>query len=155
VVAVLAMLITAVLITIEGFMALPRIDPPQEPGAPYPTASAIIAAWLPHEAPTIVETVEALLRVEYPSPPQGILAYNTPRDMPVETTLRDIARRDPRFVPLRVEGSTSKAQNVNAALAEVQGEFVGVFDADHHPDPDSFTRAWRWLSNGYDVVQGH
>jgi cellulose synthase/poly-beta-1,6-N-acetylglucosamine synthase-like glycosyltransferase len=32
---------------------------------------------------------------------------------------------------------------------------VGIFDADHHPDPDSFTRAWRWLSNGYDVVQGH
>ena len=27
--------------------------------------------------------------------------------------------------------------------------------ADHQPQPDSFTRAWRWLSNGYDVVQGH
>jgi cellulose synthase/poly-beta-1,6-N-acetylglucosamine synthase-like glycosyltransferase len=33
------------------------------------------------------------------------------------------------------------------------GDFVGVFD--HHADPSSFRRAWRWLSNGYDVVQGH
>jgi cellulose synthase/poly-beta-1,6-N-acetylglucosamine synthase-like glycosyltransferase len=32
---------------------------------------------------------------------------------------------------------------------------VGVFDADHHPDPDSFRRAWRWLDEGYDIVQGH
>lgn len=58
-------------------------------------------------------------------------------------------------MPLRVARSTSKAQNVNAALAFVTGEFVGIFDADHKPDPDEFRRAWRWLSNGYDVVQGH
>jgi cellulose synthase/poly-beta-1,6-N-acetylglucosamine synthase-like glycosyltransferase len=84
-----------------------------------------------------------------------ILAYNTPRDLPVEQTLRTIAQRDPRFLPLRVEGSTSKAQNVNAALAHVDGDFVGIFDADHHPAPYGFTRAWRWLASGYDVVQGH
>ena len=38
----------------------------------------------------------------------------------------------------------------------VRGEFVGVFDADHHPEPGAFQRAWRWLaSTGTDVVQGH
>jgi CheY-like chemotaxis protein/cellulose synthase/poly-beta-1,6-N-acetylglucosamine synthase-like glycosyltransferase len=174
-VLVLGLLGTALLLGIEGCLALRRVDPPEAPGpgtgphdAPsvpavtvrgphpaYPTASAIIAAYLPNEAATVVETVEAFLRVEYPGPLQVILAYNTPRDLPVEATLREIARRDRRFMPLRVPGSTSKAQNVNAALAEVRGEFVGLFDADHHPDPDSFSRAWRWLSNGYDVVQGH
>jgi cellulose synthase/poly-beta-1,6-N-acetylglucosamine synthase-like glycosyltransferase len=40
-------------------------------------------------------------------------------------------------------------------MSHVKGEFVGMFDADHHPDPLAFRRAWRWLSNGYDVVQGH
>jgi cellulose synthase/poly-beta-1,6-N-acetylglucosamine synthase-like glycosyltransferase len=40
-------------------------------------------------------------------------------------------------------------------VEKVTGEFVGVFDADHKPDPGSFVRAWRWLSNGYDMVQGH
>jgi CheY-like chemotaxis protein/cellulose synthase/poly-beta-1,6-N-acetylglucosamine synthase-like glycosyltransferase len=154
-VIVLALLGTALLVGIEGALALRRVDPPEAPGAPYPIASAIIAAYLPNEAATVVETIEAFLRVEYPGPLQVILAYNTPHDLPVEATLREIARRDRRFMPLRVAGSTSKAQNVNAALAEVRGEFVGLFDADHHPDPDSFSRAWRWLSNGYDVVQGH
>ena len=93
--------------------------------------------------------------MEYPSDLQIILAYNTPKDMQFEAVLEDIARRDPRFVPLRVRTSTSKAQNVNAALGLVEGQFVGVFDADHQPDPTSFTRAWDWLANGFDVVQGH
>ena len=30
-----------------------------------------------------------------------------------------------------------------------------MFDADHHPAPGSFSRAWRWLSAGHDIVQGH
>ena len=84
-----------------------------------------------------------------------ILAYNTPHDMAVENVLRAIAQRDSRFVPLRVANSTSKAQNINTAVAEVRGQFVGIFDADHQPRPDTFTRAWRWLADGYDVVQGH
>jgi cellulose synthase/poly-beta-1,6-N-acetylglucosamine synthase-like glycosyltransferase len=40
-------------------------------------------------------------------------------------------------------------------LSLVNGEFIGVFDADHQPDSNSFRRAWDWLANGYDVVQGH
>lgn len=152
---VAALVTTGLLIWIEGLYALRPIEPAEEPASPSPPASAIIAAYLPNEAATVVETIEAFLRVDYPGPLQIILAYNTPQDMPIESTLREMAERDPRFVPFRVQRSTSKAQNVNAALGEVSGEFVGVFDADHQPDPDSFSRAWRWLSNGYDVVQGH
>ncbi|MFC4427797.1 glycosyltransferase [Deinococcus navajonensis] len=152
---VASLLITALFILIEGFLALNPTQPPEQPASPYPPASAIIAAYLPNEAATVVETLEAFLRIDYPAGLQVILAYNTPRDLPVETALQDLARRDPRFLPLRVAGSTSKAQNVNAALAEVTGQFTAVFDADHHPDADSFRRAWRWLSNGWDVVQGH
>ncbi len=154
IVIVLALAITGMLIWSEGFYALDPIRPPKEPGGPPPPATAIIAAYLPNEAATIVDTVESFLRVDYPDL-QVILAYNTPRGLFVERTLRQIAERDPRFLPLRVEGSTSKAQNVNAALRHTRGEFVGMYDADHHPQSDSFTRAWRWLSNGYDVVQGH
>ena len=55
---------------------------------------------------------------------------------------------------LRVPGSTSKAANVNAALAVATGEVIAIFDADHHPRPGGFERAWRWLASGYDVVQG-
>jgi len=155
VIVVVGLLVTAGLIWVEGFLAMDPERPPDEPARPYPAASAIIAAYLPNEAATVVETVEAFLRLDYPGPLQIVLAYNTPQPMPIEAVFAEIAARDPRFVPYRVEASTSKAQNVNAALTMLTGEFVGVFDADHHPDPDSFRRAWRWLSSGYDVVQGH
>ena len=153
---VVSLVLTALGIWAEGLLAMRRVDPPGEPAKPYPPASAIIAAYLPNEAPIIEETVQAFLRVQYPAPLQIILAYNTPRDMPeIEDRLREIARANPRFVPMRVRESTSKAQNVNAALPYATGKFTAVFDADHQPDPESFRRAWRWLSHGADVVQGH
>jgi cellulose synthase/poly-beta-1,6-N-acetylglucosamine synthase-like glycosyltransferase len=152
---VVVLVITATLINIEGVLSLRTERPPDEPLAAYPRASAIVAAYLPNEAATVVETIEAMLAVDYPAPIQIILAYNTPRELPVERTLRRMARRDPRFELLRVDGSTSKAQNINAALSHLTGEFTAIFDADHHPRPDSFRRAWHWLSERADVVQGH
>jgi cellulose synthase/poly-beta-1,6-N-acetylglucosamine synthase-like glycosyltransferase/GGDEF domain-containing protein len=152
---VAALVCTALAVYAESFAALGAPEPPKEPATPYPSATAIVVAYLPNEVATVLDTVRAVLRVDYPAPFQVILAYNSPAPLPIERALRELAARDPRFFPLRVETSTSKAQNVNAALREVRGEFVGIFDADHHPAPDSFRRAWRWLSHGWDVVQGH
>jgi GGDEF domain-containing protein len=149
-----ALALTALSIIAESAAAAKRVEPPPLDDRAPPPASAIIAAYLPNEAETVVETVETFLRQDYPDL-QIILAYNTPRPLPVEAKLHEIAARDTRFEPLRVEGSASKAQNVNAALARVRGEFVGIFDADHHPAPGSFRRAWRWLAAEADVVQGH
>ncbi len=151
----LALAGTAAALWAESCAALGAVEAPERPGAPYPTATAIIAAYLPNEAATIVDTITTMLAQEYQGELQVILAYNAPRPLPVEAVLTEIARADPRLLLLRVEASTSKAQNVNAALTHVRGRFVGVFDADHHPAPGSFARAWRWLSNGHDVVQGH
>jgi cellulose synthase/poly-beta-1,6-N-acetylglucosamine synthase-like glycosyltransferase/CheY-like chemotaxis protein len=151
---VVALAVTALLIWVECLAAFRPRTPPDEPVESYPPASAIVAAYLPNEADTIVETVEALLSQDYDDL-QVILAYNTPVDLPVEGELRAIAARDSRFTALRVHASVSKAQNVNVALANVTGEFVAIFDADHHPAPGAFKRAWRWLANGADVVQGH
>jgi DNA-binding response OmpR family regulator/cellulose synthase/poly-beta-1,6-N-acetylglucosamine synthase-like glycosyltransferase len=145
---------TAALIWTEGFLALRVPDPPEATGPP-PPASVVIAAYLPNEAATVMDTVHHFLGLDHPGDLQVVLAYNTPQPLPVEDRLAALARRDHRFVPFRVDNSTSKAQNVNAALAVVTGEITGVFDADHHPGPGSLERAWRWLSNGYDVVQGH
>ena len=150
-----ALALTAAALWIEGFLAVGQIEVPEAPVGPSPPATAIVAAYLPNEAATIVETVTQLLSQDYPGDYQVILAYNSPQRLPIEDTLEDLAARDPRLMLLRVETSTSKAQNINAALAHVRGEFVGVFDADHHPVQGSFSRAWRWLANGHDIVQGH
>ncbi|MFI6766270.1 glycosyltransferase [Streptomyces sp. NPDC050355] len=154
-VVVAGLVLSALLIVLECLFSLDAGSRPERPGAPYPPASAVIAAYLPNEAATIVDTVESFLRLDYPDELEIVLAYNTPHPLPVEDTLREIAARDPRLVLLPVAGSTSKAQNINAAVTRVRGEFVGIFDADHHPAPTAFKDAWHWLSNGYDVVQGH
>lgn len=155
IVVVTMLSLTAFSIWLEGMLALRPMHPPDDPAKPYPPASAIIAAYLPNEAPIIEATIEAFLRVQYPAALQVILAYNTPNDMAIEARLQEIAAAHPNFIPMRIQGSTSKAQNVNAALPYATGEFTAVFDADHQPDANCFRRAWRWLSHGADVVQGH
>ncbi len=137
----------------EGVLALKRSDPPAQ-AASYPPASMIIAAYLPNEAKTLPTVLDAFLRLEYAAPLQIILAYNSPYDMAYEHELHQLAAQHPHFLPLRVAGSTSKAENVNAALSFCTGQFVGVFDADHIPDAGSVERAWDWIAGGYDVVQG-
>ncbi|MGZ4464372.1 MAG: glycosyltransferase [Nocardioides sp.] len=150
--------LTALTIWTECSFAL---DPPRLPdatGEPAPRASAVIAAYLPNEADTIVETVHRFLAQGYSGGLQIVLAYNTPVPLDVEGELRELEREHADLTVLKVADSTSKAQNVNAALAVAEGEFVGIFDADHHPAPGSFDRAWRWIGdpeNPADVVQGH
>ncbi|MGW7577497.1 diguanylate cyclase domain-containing protein [Streptomyces sp. NPDC054765] len=115
-VVVAGLVLSALLIVLECLYSLDSVTRPETPGAPYPPASAVIAAYLPNEAATIVDTVESFLRLDYPGELEIVLAYNTPHPLPVEDTLREIADRDPRLVLLPVAGSTSKAQNINAAV---------------------------------------
>jgi cellulose synthase/poly-beta-1,6-N-acetylglucosamine synthase-like glycosyltransferase len=126
------------------------------PRRAVPRCSFLIAAYLPNEQDIILETIEhILLNVQRPlAGLEVILAYNTPIDLPVEDSLRRLAHLYPELHLLRVEGSRSKAENLNAALERVTGEITCILDADHHPAADCFTRAWRWIDHGYDVVQG-
>ena len=125
--------------------------------AELPFVSVVIAAYLPNEQDIIEETlVHWLTQVKAPAAGwEVILAYNTPTQLPVEDRLRRLARRYPALVLLPVERSRSKAENLNAALAQVQGTMTCIFDADHHPAADCLGRAWAWLATGqYDGVQG-
>jgi hypothetical protein len=154
-VVVVGALATVAAVTIEGLLALDPRRPPAQAVAQSPPATAIISAYLPNESATIIDTIEVLLAMDYPAGLQVIVAYNAPHILPIERTIADLAARHARLVVLRVEGSTSKAQNVNAALSVATGDVIGLFDADHHPEPGSFERAWQWIANGYAVVQGH
>ena len=151
---VATLVLTGAMIMVEAVLAVHQKEPPPVDG-PYSDATAIICAYLPNEAGTILDTVEAFLNLGYPGNLQILLAYNTPTKLPVEEHLYALAAMHANLDVVRVEGSNSKAQNVNAVLHLATGEFTGMFDADHEPRPGSFERAWRWLSNGYDVVQGH
>lgn len=134
------------------------VDPPALPPAPdepAPSATAVIAAYLPNEADTVLETLHSFLAQDYEGDLQVVLAYNSPQRLPVQDELDALAAAHPQLTVLEVPDSTSKAQNVNAALHVATGEIIGIFDADHHPMQGAFDRAWRWIADGADVVQGH
>lgn len=150
-----ALLFTSMMIWSECLLAMRPPKLPPVPDTAAPIASAIVAAYLPNEADTIIETLGHVLAQDYPGELQVILAYNSPVDLPVEAELALLARRHPELQILKIRDSTSKAQNVNQAPRHVRGEFVAIFDADHQPAPGSFSRAWRWIADGVDVVQGH
>jgi len=138
---------------IEAVAAIRVPKPRGAPGATLPPITAIIPAYLPNEESIILETVEQHLRVAGPDL-QLIVAYNTPRQLPIEADLAAFATREPRLKILKVGHSTSKAENINAAIDHATGEIIAVFDSDHHPVPGNYERAWRWLANDADVVQG-
>lgn len=129
---------------------------PAQPN-PVPACSLVVAAYLPNEQHIILETLDYILNTIH-RPAAGlevILAYNTPVPLPVEEDLKQLAGQHPELKLLRVEGSRSKAENLNAAMKIVRGEITGILDADHRPSPDCFEHAWEWLEGGeYSVVQG-
>jgi len=149
-----AVVFTALTIYAEAALSLRPGALPSVKVTSYPPASAIVVAYLPNETDTIVTTVRCLLHQAYPGTLEVVLAYNTPRRLPIEDELASLAAEDPRFILLRVGDSTSKAQNINAALQVVRGEIIGIFDADHRPMRTAFRRAAHWLAGGADVVQG-
>lgn len=130
-------------------------DTALEPGREYPPATAIVVASLSSESVMIADTVTSLLEHDYPGDFQVILTFDAPAELPIQDSLDDLAETDPRLMCLRMGAGTSKAECVSAALPHVRGEFVGIFDADNHLEQGSFSRAWRWLCNGHDIVQGH
>lgn len=150
--------VTCIAILGETWAAWRGSNPPGPPcdAEALPFCTTVIAAYLPNEQDIILETLaHHLARVNVPADRfEVILAYNTPHALEVEDALRELAERDGRLRLLRVVDSRSKAENVNAALAEARGEIVGVYDADHWPEPDCYCKAWRWLAHGYDAVQG-
>ncbi|MGF1569312.1 MAG: glycosyltransferase family 2 protein [Nodosilinea sp.] len=146
-------------LALESFRSQRLRPAPPTPltSATMPFASVIVVAYLPNEQEIIEETLLHWLTQVTP-PASGwelVLAYNTPTRLPVEACLKNLADRFPQLVLLPVGHSQSKAENLNAALKQVQGEMTCIFDADHHPNPDCLSRAWEWLAEGqYDGVQG-
>ena len=151
--------ITSIMMMLEARVAVPR----RRAGRSHetvldelPLTTVIVSAYLPNEQDLIADTILRLAtQMHVPSwKLQIILAYNTPDDLPIEVALESFGKLNASFLPLRVMGSRSKAENILAALPHARGEMTVLLDADHHPHPDAFERAYRWLQSGYDVVQG-
>mmetsp|Transcript_133586 Transcript_133586/g.249834 ORF Transcript_133586/g.249834 Transcript_133586/m.249834 type:complete len:567 (-) Transcript_133586:68-1768(-) len=123
--------------------------------------TAVVPCYLPNEEKIIKGTLEHILKEMKNVEKLDVYAvYNTPHDMPeVEAMLNEMATQtwpDGRqlFV-VRVPSSTSKAHNLNHVLPQIQSDYVVIYDADHHPDPDSLALSVNHLEeNNLDCVQG-
>ncbi len=134
---------------------------------PEPSAEAlrapvtlVVPCYLPNEQSIIEATVQhMLLKLEHAAPLTLYLVYNTPEPLEIEARLRALDGRE--YAPgrvlrvLRVDGSSSKAENLNAVMPLITDEFCAFYDADHHPDPNSLSLLLRaMLTTGCDAVQG-
>jgi cellulose synthase/poly-beta-1,6-N-acetylglucosamine synthase-like glycosyltransferase len=129
--------------------------------ASTPNIDAIVPCYLPNEQDIIEETVLHILdNVKAPGDLKVWVVYNTPQDMPiVEDRLQELSRRlykDGRsLVVVRAVASKSKAENINFVVPQIQSEYAVLYDADHHPDPDSLMHLLRTMvSKNSDCVWG-
>lgn len=135
-----------------------------------PTIVVVVPCYMPNEQDVIEETINHILEnLQSPGHLELWVVYNTPEDLPeIEGRLRDLQDRPnlPHGRTLKVmreEGSTSKAENLNAVIAMLKkptmGDddvpYVAFYDADHHPDPTSLVTLYEKLHrDGLDCVQG-
>lgn len=123
---------------------------------PVPKTTFIVSAYLPNEVEVIEATLLNILgHIERPAGGiELILAYNTPQMEGIEPRLRELAYKWPELILANAYGSKSKSENLNYALDIASGEMIVLLDSDHLVSNDCLRRAWRWIDEGYDVVQG-
>lgn len=122
--------------------------------------TVLLPCYLPNEQVILRDTVQHIIdEIEYPIPFDLILCYNTPKPLAIEEELAQLdgtvydSGRVLRV--LKVEGSRSKAENLNAALCHVKTENVMIYDADHHADADSLLIATHYMKmHDCQCVQG-
>ncbi|GAA4121408.1 hypothetical protein GCM10022215_26370 [Nocardioides fonticola] len=159
-----AMVVTTLMILLEIARAHRFPEPPvgRVADADLPRVATVVAAYLPNEEATLEDALRAHLAMDYPVGRHVVvLAYNTPEPMALEARLADWSMTEGRLLVVKVAGSTSKVENVEAALRLLEGEVdvIGIFDADHHPHPMAARRAAQWIGDAagerrFDVVQG-
>eukprot|EP00971_Amphidinium_carterae_P340482 6478850-Amphidinium_carterae.1 len=123
--------------------------------------AVVVPCYLPNEAPIIKDTVVHLLEKMTDVEELTVyLVYNTPRRMDVEMDLQALAKNHewPRGRQLMVhcvEGSKSKAENLNFIIPSIKEKYTVIYDADHHPDPPGLAMAVKFLElKQVDCVQG-
>ncbi|TGO17715.1 hypothetical protein BTUL_0015g00510 [Botrytis tulipae] len=121
----------------------------------------VIVAYLPNEQDIIMDRINyACQKLEYPVDKIRInIVYNTPSPIqPLEEEMWEATAKYPQLRIIKVEGSTSKADNLNYYLSlDTGSDITAIYDCDHYIHPHSP----RWAIERFikeedkvDIVQG-
>ncbi len=103
----------------------------------FPTISFLVPAY--NEEDSIRNTVEALLKTEYPKSKKEIIIINDGSKDRTKEIAQELEKKHPE-VKLLDKKNSGKADSLNQAIKIAKGELIAVTDADSYPKPDSLQK---------------
>jgi hypothetical protein len=120
--------------------------------------TVVVPCYMPNEESIIMDTLAYYRKqeTEYDGELHILLVWNSPQEHPaIEAEFKALKAVWPVFDFMRVQGSTSKCDNLNAALQVMETEMVLLIDADTEVPANSMNRAAECLFGALvDFVQG-
>jgi len=130
--------------------------------------SILLPCYLPNETDIIETTLDRVIfEMEYNSSYQVVLVYNSVAAESESDAVKHlegrlkrragsyvIGRSNRELVVKKCSTSSSKAENINYALAFCSGNVIGILDADHLPDKDAFREVCRLWTPNTSAIQG-
>jgi len=101
----------------------------------FPRISVLVPAY--NEAKSIVNTLQALLAVDYPQTKKEIIVLNDGSTDSTASLVRAFARKHSNII-LIDKPNSGKADSLNVGVARATGEILAVVDADSYPTVDAF-----------------
>ena len=116
----------------------------------HPFVSILVPAH--NEARVIVQTVESLLRLNYPHESYEIIVVNDNSSDNSRELLEDIQQRFAgRALTVintdKTNGGKGKSNALNIGFAQSRGEYIVVYDADNTPEADALVRLIEEIEN--------
>ncbi len=116
----------------------------------HPFVSILVPAH--NEARVIVQTVESLLRLNYPRESYEIIVINDNSSDNSRELLEDIQQRfTGRALTVintdKTNGGKGKSNALNIGFAQSKGEYIVVYDADNTPEADALVRLIEEIEN--------
>ncbi|MFZ4546083.1 MAG: glycosyltransferase [Bacteroidales bacterium] len=102
----------------------------------FPTCTILIPAH--NEEMVIGNTIEAMLKMEYPKDKLKIMVINDGSEDQTKQIIESYAKKDSRVVLFNVPegmGGKGKSRALNLGIQQVSSEVIAIYDADNTPDP--------------------
>ena len=113
----------------------------------FPSISFLVPSY--NEEKTLEQTVESLVKVNYPKDKKEIIIINDGSKDNTLTIARALEKKYP-FVKVLNKSNSGKADSLNKAIKIAKGELIAVTDADSFPEKNAVLKMIGYSSIKYD-----